>query len=110
MILLTDEDFDVPIAGRLRARGLDVVLLSELGLTNQGYDDKKVLQKATELGRTLVTYNRRDFRLLHELYPDHAGIIICKRNTPVTLLIDKIVALVESTPNPHGQLFRIIQG
>lgn len=76
MILLTDEDFDVPIAEKLRARGLDVLMLSMLELTNQGFEDKDVLLTATKPGRTVVTFNRRDFRFLHAEYPDYAGLII----------------------------------
>jgi len=47
------------------------------GKANQAIADEDVLARAAELERAVLTLNRRDFRLLHRLNPNHHGIIIC---------------------------------
>lgn len=109
MIVLADEDFDFTHVVLMRERGVDVITIAELGLASQQYDDEDVLRTATKQGRAVVTFNRVHFRQLHDVFPEHAGIILCKRNTPQKMLVDKIVTLVETVPDARGRLFRIIQ-
>lgn len=76
--LLVDEDAQHRnLAPVLRARGMDVVTVSEAALT--GEEDEVVLAFAAREGRALYTFNVRDFCRLHSEYlqqnREHAGII-----------------------------------
>ncbi len=65
-LLLADENFSSEVSGYLRNLGHDVITLQTLGLAGIKYPDEKVLEKATELGRCVITFNRRDFIDLHK--------------------------------------------
>ena len=74
MRLLLDEDSQCRSRVRLlREAGHDVLTVAEAGL--HSHRDKDVLARAVAERRTLVTRNIRDFLLLHEAYPNHAGIL-----------------------------------
>ena len=77
--LLLDEDMDGDLAKALRARGIDVVRVQELG--TRGYADPDQLALAVKLERAIVTFNRGDFTALHCEYMEegrhHCGIITC---------------------------------
>jgi hypothetical protein len=73
--LYADENFDFPIVEQLRRLGHDVLTVAEAG--RQGCSDAQVLADATAHGRSVVTFNRRDFFRLHRQQPVHAGIIAC---------------------------------
>jgi len=62
--LYLDEDLANDLAPSLRSLGHDVVHTREIGLTGSG--DAKQFAHAIAEGRTLITANVRDFRLLHE--------------------------------------------
>lgn len=76
--LLLDEDIQAGLAEALRRRGLDAVHLQEL--KRKGLADAAVLTLAAEQGRCLVSYNIRDFVLLHNAYAaegrPHPGILL----------------------------------
>jgi len=76
--LYLDEDVMPLFARLLRARGHDVVSAHEAGAT--GLTDEEQLQRATAMGRAILTYNYKDFiRLAHEraaARAAHGGIII----------------------------------
>lgn len=76
--LLLDEDVQAGLAEALRRRGLDAVHLQEL--ENKGLADAAVLALAAEQGRCLISYNVRDFVLLHNAYAaegrPHPGILL----------------------------------
>lgn len=55
-----DECTDLHLVGALGARGYDVTSLQLIGPL--GIDDRSVLERATELGRVLITHNTEDFR------------------------------------------------
>lgn len=57
---------------QLKASGLDVV--SAHSLDKLGDDDPHHLQRATEMGRVLCTYDTDFLRLAHE-FSEHCGII-----------------------------------
>lgn len=109
MILLADEDFDFPIVLKLRELGIDIITVADLLLDNQGTPDTDIYKVATDHGRAVVTFNRKDFLRIHNQSTRHSGIIVCKRNTPVALLVQKISDLVQSTVDFSGQLHRIVQ-
>lgn len=62
----------------LRARNVDIMSAHEEGLV--GVADEAHLAHATELGRTVFTFNTRDFVQLHGIWlaeeRHHAGIIV----------------------------------
>jgi predicted nuclease of predicted toxin-antitoxin system len=66
------------IADDLRRRGFDVVFAREVG--NAAAADEEHLRWATDHGRTVFTYDRRDFPRLHRDWrirgEMHAGIIV----------------------------------
>src|SRR5437870_7292719 len=77
MALYTDENFPLRAVEELRRLGHDVLTALEDGRANLSIPDEDLLARATEIGRTLLTINRLDFKRLHRQMPDHAGIIIC---------------------------------
>jgi predicted nuclease of predicted toxin-antitoxin system len=62
MKLYLDENMSSRVAQALRDRGHDAVSSHEVG--NDGLSDEEQFQYATEQGRHLVTYNRRDYLVL----------------------------------------------
>jgi hypothetical protein len=82
--LYCDQNVDRDLANLLRGRGHDVVIAYDLTLA-RAKDDRHLLTAATEQ-RTLVTYNRDDFVLLHDAWrrwsaawrvtSRHAGILV----------------------------------
>ena len=76
--LLVDEDSQaVVLVALLVAAGHDVMKVSEAGLA--AADDEVVLAFARSDDRVLVTRNARDFRALHDLDCNHAGILVVFR-------------------------------
>jgi len=65
----------------LRARGVDVLTALEAGMIERG--DREHLDYATAQGRTLYSFNIRDFYRLHSTYlaegRSHAGIILAQQ-------------------------------
>ena len=76
--LYADEQYPLPIVEFLRTFGHDVLTVQEAGNANQKIPDEEVLAFAISNDRAVLTFNRRDFVRLHNLIPDHAGIIISK--------------------------------
>jgi hypothetical protein len=74
---LLDEDVRLGLISTLKDRGFDVVSVQTVG--PRGVDDTKVLERATELGRVLITHNTVDFKTVHgsfvRLERAHRGII-----------------------------------
>jgi hypothetical protein len=77
--LYCDEDAgETAVVRGLRARGLDV--LTTIDAQRRGATDRDQLAFATQQGRTIYTFNVRDFARLHREYLlqgiDHGGIIV----------------------------------
>ena len=109
-ILLGDEDFDHTAVAFLVEWGYDVITIQSLGLANDRFPDSGVLRKATELERTLLTHNRRDFIRLHRADNNHFGIIACTQAQAPgesERLAEKIAKLLENEELLRGKLFRI---
>ncbi len=82
--LLLDEMFSDSIAGRLRAKGYDVLsVVADQDLV--GLPDDQVLARAALAGRALVTANIKDFLPLDSDYRatgrTHAGLILVSTKT-----------------------------
>lgn len=72
--LLIDEDSqDKRLVKFLREAGHDVTTANEAGLMSQ--PDLAVLGYACLTNRVLLTLNCRDFEALHEVSPNHPGIL-----------------------------------
>lgn len=76
--LLLDEHIWEGLAQALQAHGYDVVHVTKTPI--KGASDPEVLQFAAQTGRTVLTFNHRDFvplaRLWYETGQQHAGIIL----------------------------------
>lgn len=76
--LYSNENIPLGLVHALRALGHDVLTSYDAGKANQRVPDGEVLRFATENDRCVLTFNRRDFRILHrECGGKHAGIITC---------------------------------
>lgn len=106
-LLLADENFSHEVNESLRKLGHDVITLVDLNLAGIGYPDEKVLEKATEIGRCILTFNRRDFIKLHKKNSAHAGIIVCTLNEDWERLAEKIHSTISEKDDLNNQLIRI---
>ena len=107
--LYADEDFPGPVVIVLRSLGYDVLTAHEDGRAGFGIDDPEVLERATELGRAVLTHNRDDYRYLHDQDPQHDGIITCTRDKNWAALAARIHAAIVALPSLHGHLIKIIR-
>ncbi len=81
MSLLLDEDVHFLLSSALRKRGFDVIHTQEL--EGKGKTDSEQLAFAVEESRCLLSYNIRDFVILHNEYvengQEHCGVIVSKQ-------------------------------
>ncbi len=94
---LLDEDTQFELAEILRARGVDAIHVQESG--RKGLPDDAQLRYAIKNKRAMLTFNVRDFVLLHNLYvrdnTDHFGIIVSKQ-IPLRVTLARILRIVQS--------------
>jgi hypothetical protein len=105
--LYTNENFPLKVVQALRALGHDVLTSQEAGKANLSVPDAEVLNFATEIERTLLTLNRRDFVLLHEQGNAHAGIIVCTQDPDIRGQAERIDQSIRQKEQLSGQLIRI---
>jgi predicted nuclease of predicted toxin-antitoxin system len=103
----TNENFPVRIAQYLREMGHDVLTSYEAGKANQRIPDDEVLDFAAKAGRIVLTLNRRDFIVIHEKAPDHAGIIVCTQNSNSREQAAQIDSVVQEMEDLRGKLLRV---
>ena len=77
MQFYADENFPLAVVIELRRLGYDVLTAFEDGRANKGIPDDKLLARAANLGRAVLTINRIDFRRLHDSNVKHEGVVIC---------------------------------
>ncbi len=105
--VLCDEDIDVALAAALKKRGYDVAHVSEL--KRKGCSDEEQLRYAIEQGRCLISFNVKDFVLLHYDFlrqgAAHHGMIVSKQ-LPVGQVLQKLLKLFQnhSSETLHNQL------
>jgi hypothetical protein len=79
--LLLDEDVHFALADSLRKRGYDALHVQEM--RNKGLSDENQLNVAIRQERCLVSFNMKDFILLHnqcvEDGREHWGIVVSKQ-------------------------------
>jgi predicted nuclease of predicted toxin-antitoxin system len=107
MALYADENFPLRVVEELRRLGVDVLTAYEDGRANQSLTDQAILSRAAELGRAIVTLNRRDFKRLHLEMPDHAGIIICTEDPDRLGQAQRIVDSIPGGEELRGQLILV---
>jgi hypothetical protein len=91
--LYADENFPLPTVDFLRALTHDVLTVKEAGNANLGIPDETVLAFATSSNRAILTCNRLDYKKLHRLDPNHAGIVICTEDLNFEDLLNKSIWL-----------------
>jgi predicted nuclease of predicted toxin-antitoxin system len=88
MLLYADEDFPFPAVEELRRLGHDVITAQEDGRT--ATPDPDVLARAHNLGRAVVTYNRRHYERLDRQGAPHIGIVTAKQDRDHAALAARI--------------------
>jgi predicted nuclease of predicted toxin-antitoxin system len=105
-----DENVPLAVTDALRALGHDVLTAQEDGLANRATSDTEILDRATALGRAVLTNNRRHFHSLHRTTPQHAGIITYTDDQKDrSALAQRIDAAVTAAPTLTNQLIRVIR-
>jgi hypothetical protein len=83
---LLDECLDLALVRALTQRGFDVVSLLVVG--PRGVKDVRVLERATELERVLITQNTDDFKAVHAAWlqqgRQHPGVIGLPQRGPLS--------------------------
>jgi hypothetical protein len=95
--LFIDEDsMDQRFVRALRARGVDVTTVGEIGTTSFRDEDQLIL--ATEQQRVLYTFNVGDFCQLHSVYmaegQTHTGIVISSQDYSVGEQMRRVLKLM----------------
>ena len=104
-----DENVPPELTDAVRALGHDVLTAQADGRAGQGIDDPDVLTRAIELGRAVITNDRRDYHRLHRTRPDHAGIITYTNAPDRAALADRIHAAVSAHSDLAGVLIRVVK-
>ena len=89
------------------ALGHDVLTSQEAGNANQAVPDAEVLRFAAEIGRAVLTINKRDFVRLHRALPSHAGIIVCSQDPDLLRQADAIDKAIQGFESLTGLLIRV---
>ncbi len=103
-LFYADENFPYPVSAALRAAGHDVLTVQQDGRGGQGIPDPRVLARAIQLGRAVLTTDRQDFIRLHSLVPAHAGIVACSQDKNHSALTARILAALAGVTDLTGQL------
>ena len=101
-LLFADENFPLPAVRRLRALAHDVLTAVEAGMVNKSVPDEIVLEYATRLGRSVLTFDWDDFLRLHNRGTTHAGIVACEADTPLDP--DGLAARIDAAIAPYASL------
>ncbi len=107
MQFYADENFPLDVVAELRNLGHDCLTALEDERANQKILDEKVLERATELDRSVLTINRIDFKRLHNTDKNHAGIVICTFDADFAGQAKRIDAACKNLPEIKNQLIRV---
>ncbi len=107
MQFYADENFPLDVVAELRNLKHDCLTALEDERANQKIPDEQVLERATELGRAVLTINRIDFKRLHQTDTNHAGIVICTFDADFKGQAQRIDAACKDLPEIKGQLVRV---
>ncbi len=87
--------------------GHDVLTIQQTGKVEQSLRDEEVLNEASKVQRTVLTFNRKHFIKLHGLQPEHNGIIVCTFDIDFLSSAKRIHEAIESHKSLSGELMRI---
>lgn len=94
--LYTDEDVHKKLAGQLRKRDYDAISAYEVG-TNELLDEQQ-LEYAISHERAILTFNSRDFSILHKEYKkqarEHFGIIVSEQ-LPIGETLRRVLKMLD---------------
>jgi hypothetical protein len=107
--LYSDENFPLPVVELLRALAHDVLTAREAGNANLQISDEDVLAFAIANQRAVVTRNRRHFIRLHQLNPEHAGIIVCTEDPDFEGVAMRIHQAITAEESLFGKLLRVVR-
>jgi len=107
--LYADEQFPYEVVKHLRNFGHDVLTVQEAGNANLKIPDDRVLDFASSNERVVLTLNRKDFKRLHKLFPNHAGIIICTDDRDRLALAERIHATILAEEILLGKLLSVVR-
>lgn len=102
-----DENVSGNLIPAIRSLGHDLLRAVDDG--RQSFGDPLIFARAIQLGRCVLTNNRKDFRKLHRANPAHAGILIYTHDEDFVALAARIDAAVRELPSLHGRLIRIVK-
>jgi predicted nuclease of predicted toxin-antitoxin system len=105
--IYADEQFPRPVVELLRELGHDVLTVQASG--NAGFTDPEVLEFATANDRVVLTQNRRDFKRLHQLDPNHQGIIVCTEDRNASALTNRIHNAILAEDFLAGKLVSVVR-
>ncbi len=105
--LYADENFSRPVIELLRTFGHDILTAQDAGNSGQRIPDEEVLAFAIRNERAVLTFNRRHFLRLHNLQPDHTGIIICTEDLNRERLALRTNEAINSEETLRGNLIRV---
>ncbi len=105
--LYANENFPFPVVEGLRQLGHDVLTIQETGKAEQRTPDKDVLQLATADDRAVLTLNRKHFIRLHQVQPNHAGIVVCTVDADYSGQAARIDAALGTAGELRGRLIRV---
>jgi hypothetical protein len=92
-----DEHIQAALAEALKTRGVDVLTTQEAG--NVGVEDLRQLVYAAKNDRTMLSYNKRDFAVIHyqwmKIGRSHAGIILSDQ-LPTGVILRRMMKLYYS--------------
>lgn len=98
--LYLDEDVHAPLSMILNKRGFDVIHAQDVN--RKSNSDLNQLEYAIGQNRCIVSFNVKDFVLLHNNYiqqnKEHCGIIISKQ-LPIGETLHKLLLLLQQYPN-----------
>ncbi len=104
-----NENFPYAVVRELRSLGHDVLTVAEARNAGQRIPDDAVLAYATQVGRAVLTINRRDFVRLHRQGISHAGIIACTQDADAAGQAQRIDAAVTAAGALTNGLLRIVR-
>ncbi|MBD1807454.1 DUF5615 family PIN-like protein [Microcoleus sp. FACHB-SPT15] len=105
--LYADEHFPRIVSELLRNMGHDVLTVQEAGNANLGIPDEEVLAFAVTHDRAVVTINRFDFVRLHQLHPNHSGIIVCSNDLDRNRMAVRLNEAISAEETLTGKLIRV---
>jgi predicted nuclease of predicted toxin-antitoxin system len=103
--LYADEQFPQSVVEGLRSLGHTVLTVQEAD--NRGLSDEEVLSFAMATGRAVLTLNRRHFIRLHQVQPDHAGILVCRDDSNREKMARRISEEIALSELLIGKLIRV---